>query len=206
MPVPLPVISKTARVALRWTESGTGQTAVNVIHIGWTPSAMTPALIFEALQDAMTASMWENTVGTASITDIDVTILDGTTATVGFPTGSPANMTGSTSGEFVPAAAAIVKFQTGLRGRANRGRLFTPFTGEGSMVDGHILAINIPSWQAAWALFQTNLQADADGPFSHVVASYDRRHGGVGAKATAVDNYVAEAALATQRRRQSRLR
>lgn len=60
--------------------------------------------------------------------------------------------------------------------------------------------------QLAWEAFQAAIQIDGTTPTEHVVASYDRRHAGAGAHASFVAAYTGEIVLATQRRRQTRLR
>lgn len=208
MPTPLPVIADTFRVAFNWLQGPTGQTAVNVMHFHGTGGAETSADLFEALQDAITTNQWTAVVNNASVDHLDITPLDGVTGTSTFSTGSGAQWTGSSAGQFVPAAAMIVKLQTGLRGRANRGRIFLPFISENGIANGFNDPTNIAVCLAAFNAMQASLAGDAGpgGPWAQGVASYDRRHGGAGAHINPVLAYQVESASGTQRRRQGRLR
>jgi len=206
MPIPLPVIPNTYRCALEWVQGVTGQTAVNVIHITTNAAGVPSADVFEVLDDLVTADMWASVVNSAQILTVNITPLDGVSATSTFPVGLVARWAGETAGDFLPSSAAVVKFQTLHRGRDNRGRVFLPFTGEAAVTDGFITGGTTLTMSTAWTAFATALQGDATTPCTLVVASYDRRHAGAGAHVTAVNSIVAEAALGTQRRRQSRLR
>jgi hypothetical protein len=204
MPIPLPIINNTNRVALKWTGAG-GQTAVNVIHISSGGAALNAAGIFAGLAAAVDVGMWDAVSSGAFIGEVDITPLDGVSATSSFLTGGGAVWSGSSGGDFVPAAAVLVKLQTALRGRANRGRVFLPMITEALMVDGFVNGGSVAVMQTAWTDFQADLQAQVV-PIAQVVASYDRRHNGVGAHASFITNYVVEGVLGTQRRRQQRLR
>lgn len=208
MTIPLPVLIGTYRVAFKWLQGPTTQTAVNVMHINATTGTSASADVFEALQDAVTAAMWTGVVNNASVDTVDITPLDGVSGTTSFSTGSGAIWTGQSAGQFVVAASMLVKFQTGVRGRDNRGRMFLPFISENGIANGFCDPTNMAVCQAAFVAFQAALQADGgpSGPFNHVVAAYDRRHSGVGAHITPVTAYVAESAQGTMRRRQQRLR
>jgi hypothetical protein len=204
MPTPLPVIPNTFRCALKWaTPSGT---AVNVIHILAGDGTSTPTSIFEALDDAVTVGMWAPVFGSCSITGVDVTPLDGVSATTSFSTGAPAKWSGSSGGEALVAPAAIIKLTTAVRGRNRRGRIFLPGISSNAFQNGFIVDGSDVTATIAWNTFQNTLAADAPAGFAVVVASYDRRHGGVGAHAQIVTTFLCEPAAGTQRRRQGRLR
>lgn len=205
MPVPLPVLAGVHRCALRWVESGTGQTAVNVIHIFDATPAFDPFVVFEAMDDAVSTNMWAPCVTTAVIQQVDITPLDGTSSTASFLTGGVAKWGGTDSGGFAPQQAALVKFGTGHRGRNNRGRIFLPFISTTSSADGHIGIVAAGLLTTAWGAFQTALQTDTP-VLDHVVASYDRRHGGAGAGSRVITTYTGEDATGTQRKRQARNR
>jgi hypothetical protein len=204
MPVPLPTIPFTHRIALTWRESGTGQFAVNVIHIKTGVVAHAPADVMELLDDWVTAAMWGDVVSSAQVTDVAITPLDGVTATQHFAPATPAHFTGGIGGQFIPSTALIVKFTTALRGRNHRGRIYLPFIAEGAVQNGFESAGNLVTMANAWSTFQAALIADPDAPSEQVVASYDRAHGGVGATETTIVGYSVESAVATQRRRQQR--
>jgi hypothetical protein len=92
-----------------------------------------------------------------------------------------------------------VKLQTGLRGRSFRGRVYRPFAAEETCSDGFLDPANVLLLQTAWENFIASLAADAYSD-TLVVASYKL------ATKDPVVNVVAEHALGTQRRRQTRLR
>lgn len=204
MPVPLPVIANVFRCALNWTAGS--QTAVNVIHIFVDPTGtQAPSEVFEALDDFVTQAMWTPVSSSAGVASVDITPLDGVTATASFSTAGAARWTGSEGGDIQVAPAAIVKMQTALRGRSHRGRIFLPFLGEGATSGGQLVGGRDVTTTAAWAAFQTALQGDAVSR-AVVVAAYDRRHAGAGAAAHFVTSFLCELELGTQRRRQGRLR
>jgi hypothetical protein len=198
MPIPLPIIADTYRTALKWIDNS-GQHAVNVMH--FRVSAYTPALLFADIDTTVTANMWGSVATTASVLEVDITPLDGVSSTQTFPTGQPAKWTGSSGGtQYTPQAASLIKLQTGVRGRDNRGRLFLPFTSEAQQVDGFLISGTVTSITLAW---QALVDAFAGGV---VVAAYDRRHNGAGAHATPVTVATCEAAIGSQRKRQQRNR
>lgn len=206
MTIPLPVIANTFRCALKWTESGTGQTAVNVIHIKANGAGQTAADAYAALNSSVGAAMWDSAVSTAKINEVDITPLDGVTATQSFQTGAPAKWSGSAGGDFIPAAAYVVKIQTAARGRDNRGRVFLPFTAESIQANGVVPSASAAIIGAAWVTFVTDLVAIAPVAWDLGVAAYDRAHAGAGAHFTGSSAIVAEIALGSQRRRQGRVR
>jgi hypothetical protein len=158
------------------------------------------------LQDTVTSGMWDSVISGASIVTVDITPLDGTSATQSFTTGGGAAWSGSSGGEMIPQVAVLVKLQTSLRGRSNRGRVFLPMTAETAAGAGFVAGGEDVTITNAWTTFANALPADATTPADLVIASYDRRHAGAGAHATNVTAITCELALATQRRRQTRLR
>lgn len=195
----LPVIANTFRVALNWRTSG-GQIAANVIHIETAASGKLASDVDEVIEDAVGSGLWLSASNSAQVTDIAITPLDGTSATQHFTPGTPAAWTGGQAGDFSPASSAIVKFTTLLRGRSFRGRFYTPFTGESVMSDGMLDGTTAASMTTEWNSFMANLQGDPTTPCGIVVASY--KH----AVATDIVAFNVEGVLATQRRRQGRLR
>jgi hypothetical protein len=206
MPTPLPILGTTYRCAFRWGLVGTSQTAVNVMHfVNVTAGNQSPA-VFESLSDSVNGNMFDCVDNNAVITQVDIIKLDGTSATQSFTTGSGVAWQGQQPTTGVPQVAALIKLQTGLRGRANRGRVYLPFVAEGAMVHGLITGSIITAMTTAWAAFYAGIEADPDLPLTPVVASYDRAHGGVGAISHAVTTFLVEAETGTQRRRQGRNR
>lgn len=191
---PLPIIADVYRCTFNWVETAKGLLAANVMHfhaVGTTPAGLA------AIIDAHVAvGMWQFTVGSASVQTLEVTKLDGTSATYTFPTGSPAKWTGGQGvGDFIPQVAGLVKLNTTLRGRSFRGRVFLPFVAEAAQVSGTLTAGNVTTAQAAWNNFLTAMSvATAD----LTVASYHL------STDTLVLNALVESQTATQRRRQRR--
>jgi hypothetical protein len=189
----LPTIADTYRVALVWNLSG--QSAVNVMH--FLRSSTTAAVIASTLDSNVTAAMWGSVWPTATVNHIAVTPLDGSSATYTLNT-SGAKWTGSAAaGDPTIAVAAIVKLTTSLRGRSNRGRLYLPGTCESVQNGGTLVAGTVTSMQTAWNNFLTAMVAAGQQP---VVASY------LHATQHPVAAFTVETFLATQRRRQGRIR
>jgi hypothetical protein len=156
--------------------------------------------VFTCLDAHVTAAMWSSVGGGASVSDVAITPLDGVSPTVDFPTGSPAKWTGPGGGQTSPAVATLVKLTTDLRGRSHRGRVYLPFQSEAAEADGALNPATQTAAQAAWSTFLTAIAADATTPMTLVVASYKL------SSARNVQSVAVEGMLATQRRRQSRLR
>lgn len=197
----LPIIANTFRCALHWSSS-TGQNAVNVMHIETTASGKTPLQVFTCLDAHVTAAMWAPVQSACFVDSVAITPLDGISATQVFGTGAgpPAKWSGGTTGDFLPAAAVLIKLTTAHRGRSFRGRVFLPFIGEGATSNGFINSTTANNLSTAWAAFDAAMTADATTPQALMVASYKL------AQANPIAALGAEAALGTQRRRQSRNR
>lgn len=206
MPTPLPVIAQTYRIALEWLLGGTSQTAVNVIHVSTDAAGKTPLQVFTCLDAHVTANMWAGVGSAAGVQTVTITPLDGTSASATFATGTPAKWSGVNATEAVPGVSILVKLRTVVRGRANRGRIFLPFTAEGAQVSGFSEVTTRGTMQTAWTTFLNAIDTDGTTPMNMVVAAYARSTGGVGAHATAVDTALVEAPLGTQRKRQQRNR
>jgi hypothetical protein len=204
MSVPLPIIANTFRCALKWINTGGSQSAVNVIHVQANTAGQHASDAFAAIDAHVSANMWVSAVAGASVTEVDITPLDGVSATQSFSTGSPAKWSGSAGGDYVPQVAVLIKLFTGLRGRQNRGRVYLPFTAETGISDGLLVATGVIN--AAWVAFQAGMVGMAPVEWGLCVASYDRAHAGVGAHATGITGLLCEQVLGTQRRRQGRLR
>ena len=194
--MPLPVIADVFRCALEWTDSNTGFPATNVFHVKTATSGKTSGQVFTCLDAHVTAAMWDWTAATAQIQTVEITPLDGVSAAASFSTGAAAKWRGGGLGTSLPQVAGIVKFGTGLRGPANRGRMYMPFVGEGE-VAGNVL-IDAAAVQAAWISYAANLISDGTTPMALGIASYV--HGNF--HQTTLIN--AELQTATQRRRNRR--
>lgn len=189
----LPVIANCYRVALNWVHSS-GQHAENVMH--FRRLASTAAAVAALVDANVTANMWNQLSSGAVVTSIDVTPLDGSSATVRLAT-SGAKWTGSDAGDFLVAPAALVSLRTGVRGRSYRGRVYRPFPGEVSVSNGVLSAGGVTASQTAWTTFVAAMNTAS---CQLVVASYLHQ------TTADVTTAIVENVLATIRRRQTRLR
>jgi len=192
--MPLPVIANIYRCALLW-DNGAGATAVNVIHVRLGGSISDD--VYNLLNTSVAADMWRSVSSEFKINTVDITPLDGTTATSTYATAGATQWSGHGSAAWVAACSAIVKWPTLTRGRSYQGRTFLPFTGESQINDSALVSTDRAAMQTAWDTFRDDI---VTGGGSIVVASYGL------SVATDVELPVVETSLATQRRRQDRLR
>lgn len=195
---PLPTIPNTYRVALEWSGGAVGH-AVNVIHISAGIGGTIPSDVFTSLDTHVTRPLWDAQSDSVVVSQVAITPLDGVSATQTFSTGSPTKWTGNGGSSPTPAVANLIKLQTASRGRSFRGRIFLPFVAEGEMANGLLDSTARTTIESTWQALQASLLAEP-AEFSIVVASYKLR------SATTASLITAELALATQRRRQERLR
>jgi hypothetical protein len=194
----LPIIADVFRVAMNWTEPG-GQTATNVMHFRDVAGGNTASDLMTALDAHVTANMWLAVFTGAVVTDVAITPLDGTSATDHFQPATPSHWTGQNGADFVPAGSAILKLATTKRGRSHRGRVFLPFLPESSQTKGVLDSTQEAATTTNWTTFLHALEG-ATPAWDWVVASYKL------ATADAVVVVSCEPMIATQRRRQGRLR
>ena len=195
---PLPVIADTYRTALTWTDA-TGQSAVNVMHFRWLLGTNDTDGLMTFLNGAVTANMWLPVCSDSVVTDVAITPLDGISATQHYAPTTPAHWTGGNPADFSPATAVIVKLTTPLRGRSHRGRVFLPLISENIISDGRLNSTTAANVTTAWEAFRTHSPVSGE-QFGLVIASYKLASGEL------VGNVLCETVLATQRRRQGRLR
>jgi hypothetical protein len=188
---PLPVIANVYRCAIEW-RTAAGQTAVNVLNIFSTTRTATQ--IAGDLGAHVATHQFDAVSSDWSAQTVVVTPLDGTSA------GQPhalANWVGAGDPEFVPAAAVLISVRTPTRGPKARGRIYLPGASESHISDGLVDTTANANMQIAWDTWRVDMDAAGS---SVGVASY--KHAAF-YLATAI---TAERPLATQRRRQSRLR
>ena len=192
----LPVIANTFRVSLEW--SGAGLNFANVMHFVDNSGTKVAADIFGILDAEVETNMFDVTRSSVVVDTVKIIKLDGTSATEVFPTGRPAKWGGGqTGGDFQVAPSYLISLRTGLRGQANRGRIYLPAPADSAQADGLVNAGNQATLQAAWDDFRVDVAVDG---IEMTVASY--RH----AVQHPVTATIAELPLATQRRRQKQLR
>lgn len=193
---PLPVIANTYRTVLDWGSVG-GTNPRNVMHFRDTLGTQTASDLFHVADDGATSDMWGYLTDSSVCGLLHITPLDGVTGTSEFATTAP-GWTGPQTGQYMPQVAQVIKLVTGLRGRSNRGRVFLGPVAESVAANGILIAGDeLAAQHAAWVSFETTLHAAG---WEIVVASYKL---GTAQSVTAISN---EQILATQRRRQSRLR
>jgi len=192
---PLPVIPGVYRLALLWTTGA--QDAVNVIHVGTNLGLLQAQVLADVIAafNANQASMFASVSLAAALEQVACTPLDGTSGTVV----APCLAVGQAAGQYVPQSAVIVKLQTGLRGRLNRGRIFLPFTAESVQVNGAIPLLVATTIGNGWSLWNGAIDVI---PYNIAlgVASYKN------ALFHPVIGNTCEIQTGTQRRRQERNR
>lgn len=189
---PLPVIADVMRVAWNWS-GGAGLTATNVSH--WAAPGKSELELWTAFNSHITVNIFDALSTDATIQEIVIEKLDGTSAALHF--GPVAHGIGNGGGEPIAQVCALMKFSTASRGRSKRGRMYLPFVGEADVNSGKLAAAVDTNTTTAWATF---LNAMATDGFDLVIASYKT------SSAESVINVVCEKVTATQRRRQDRLR
>jgi hypothetical protein len=140
--------------------------------------------------------MWAPVSLSASINQMAITPLDGSSATL-IQSVSGTIWTGGQGGDFIPQASALVSLRTTLRGKSKRGRVFLPFLGEAAQANGSLVSTIVTAGQTGWTNFVTTLAASVT---DLVVASY------LLSSAQNVSNANVESLIGTQRRRMQRLR
>lgn len=190
----LPVIEDVFRCAIRSISAGSGY-AYNVINVRAT--TLTQGQVGAALATLVANgdSPWTNAMANvASTQDVTVTPLDGVSSAITYPITGGA---GANTSESLVASSLIVSLRTGLRGPRNRGRIYIPFTAETIVDGGYVNATPLGAIRTGMNAWLTEL--DTAG-MQLVVASY--KYGTY----HLVESAIVEQLLATQRRRQDRLR
>jgi hypothetical protein len=194
--MPLPVITGVYRVAFNWITPT--MSAHNVIHVNDSSESRDAASVGDAVKGALTAhgaAMFEWQTADAELVSLDVTPLDGTSATfneaigVGF---------GAGDSDFYVAPCPVYSFHTATRGRSARGRFYMPFLQLGSADSGRLVGAGIADTLAGWAAFHAALEALTP-DLEPVVASYKL------GEAFGILSVSLKPHLGTQRRRQRRL-
>jgi hypothetical protein len=201
-------------VALNWKNVTTGATAVNVMHFHG--ASVDPTGLNTAINAAVTTAMWGGLGTDSSVVQLTITPLDGTSATQIF-TQSGSKWAGANGpGDYVPAVAGVISLRTAKRGPRYRGRIYIPFLQE-SVISGGRISASLTAAQAAWDAFRAAMNT-ASWPmhiatYGHSLHRTKTPGGGYvltpvtwTADSTVVTAAVYEAALGTQRRRQTRLR
>lgn len=152
--------------------------------------------IWEACEDSMFFFMHQN----FEPQSLSIIRLDGTSATVEVPRSShsDAEMC-ATTGEIIPAAAAVISWRSLVRGPKGRGRTYVGPVSESAIQNGKLIGDGITLLPLAWTTFMDNLTANTPN-IELTIASY--RH----EESYLVSSFSMSNTLATQRRRQDQLR
>lgn len=191
---PLPVIAGIYRVTLDW-RYGIQLTAHNVLHFDDQAASGSEASLFAALGANLDGNMVETMGNQCSLDGIDIIPLDGVSSSTHHALDG--TFTGQQTGEAITQAATIVSQYTGVRGAANRGRVYLPFVAENAQNAGLLTAALRTTQDAAWETFRVAMEAD-DWPMAQV--SY------LNAVARAVTSIAVKPVVGTQRRRLNPLR
>jgi hypothetical protein len=193
---PLPTIASVFRVAINYNAHA-GVRPINVIHV------LAPTANEEDVFDGMEAGfagVTNNPLACiASVFQVEgytITKLDGSSAGVAFP--STEHQTGGSTGEMLPAVAAVLSILTTQRGPRGRGRMFLGPMGEAAASEGLVDGGKRAEAVAGWNEFQAEISGLAT-PMDMGVASY------VYAEFNPVNHFAMRQPVGTLRRRQNQL-
>jgi len=186
----LPVIADTFRLALTWSNGGTGvpATSTNVVHIrAATHSATEVADIFQNLLAVEATDALSCLSSEFTLTNIQSTALDGSSAGLDVGYSSPS---GQASGDFIPQGCMVVTLRTAQKGSQGRGRIYVGPVAESKQSNGGITSGADPT--GGWQAIKDGLVLDS---CELVVASY------LHSAARTVESISIHPFLRTQRRR-----
>jgi hypothetical protein len=173
-PMPLPIIADTALVRLVWTNDSAPRAAVNDLHIGYPTGSETPeAQILTNLNALVTAGMWTPVTANGRVGRVEITRLDGTSASVVTAIAPAAKWTGGGTSDCVLQGAAVVGFKSTHRGPAGRNRIYLPWIGEGSQVNGTLVGDSATIPPTAWETFRVAMLGAANSTPLKVVSAHD---------------------------------
>ena len=187
--MPLPVITDVMRVVWNYTHAASSTTFHNVMH--HRPAGGDASDLADAIEANITKECYDTTGNSFQVTSVDVTPLDGTSATVHRIVAPGV----SSSADMIPQGCVVVSLGTAKRGRSFRGRVYIPATQEGAQTNGIINSGNLDNVQDAWDAYRIAMATDL---VPLVVASYEL------ASAEDVTTTTARETLYTQRRRAGR--
>lgn len=196
--MPLPVVDDGFLVRLVWNASQAQRPAITSMHFRDTVGTQTPTDLYNDMNANVTATMWNNCANGAGVDTVQVTPLDGMSATASFNTARPAKWAGSGGTETILQGAEVISVQSSARGPQWRNRFYLPFIGEAQQSGGTLDATAVAAAQTAWNTFLTAMTTAGWAP--QVVAPSEPW------PANALDavRYVVRPYLKTQRRRARR--
>jgi hypothetical protein len=206
--MPLPLIPGVFRVSITHAP-GNAVSSTNVMH--FFSSTLTADQVLTALNGAVSVGMFDQKLGALVDVLCVATELDGASPSAE-ATFSGGGWVGTSAGEVSPASSVIVTLRTSQRGKRHTGRVYLGTMGEDKMAGGQILPAAQATMQPAWTAFISNCSS-AGIPLH--VTSYGYTNPGTDpgntrpsytATTVPVVTATVQQFLATQRRRQSRLR
>lgn len=199
---PVPVIPNAVKVAFKW--GATGQSAFTTFGI--TTSTSDLAAVAASIGSHVSSAMWGCVSSSATISEMHLFRYDGATPT--FVTGVTGSqwLGAAADTDFGVALAALVSFRTATRGQWARGRIYLPFTAESANTAGSLTPGFIGNLQTAWDAFRTGMQAGGTPLAVISLADHPELNPPHTPAARLIISSIVEAKLATQRRRQTRLR
>lgn len=200
----LPVIPGAVRVMLIW-RLGTASSAS--ISFGVTTQLTNMSALFTAIDAHITQAMWAAMTNQSLASEMHLFPYDGVTPTfVQSVSGSKYQGGSGTADEALIAPAALISLRTASRGPQARGRIFLPYTSELQSANGSLVPAAQTALQTAWDAFRTSMSG-AGVPLAVISLSTNQTTTPPRSPtARPVISTTAELRLATQRRRQSRLR
>jgi len=189
--VPLPTIADVFQVVWNW-EHPTAGFAKNVMHFR-NAGANSAGDLASKIEANIASGQFNSVAEDAQVDVLTIRELDGSSAAFDFTV----DIGGGAAGDDpVPATCCLVSLKTALAGKSFRGRTYLPFTAEVSQADGMVTS-DVAGMNVAWDTWRLAMTADE---WPLVVASYTLE------SSEDVVALLVETPLATQRRRQSRLR
>lgn len=194
--MPVPVIADVYRVVINWN-SVDGVAPRNVFHL-YAPGAaiedIATALDLAFGDGSSPSNMFYSMPTAFTATSVSITKLDGTSPAIDF---SIDTISGSRTGDWMPAVAAVVSFKTAQKGARGRGRMYIGPLAEISQNTGVLTSGDQTTMLVGWDNFLDSLQA-ADKPFT--IASYQH------ADHHELTSHRVDNLVGTMRRRQDQLR
>lgn len=193
--MPLPVIADGFQAVLIWTSLTAPRPATNVLHFVDAVGTQTETNLYDDIAASVSAGLWHMVYNDATITQLQITKLDGTSAGQSFNPAAAAKWQGSATGHAVLQGSVVVSLKTAQRGPRGRNRIYLPWIGEDQQTDGTLDATNLATMQTAWNTFNS-VMAGLGWDLSAVSALHEEAH--------SVNNIVLRPYLKTQRRRTRR--
>lgn len=203
-PIP-PDLPNRYRCAIRWTDSGTGQQAVNVLHMSADAGA-SPADIADAMNTTATPAMFQAIPASVAVDQVVIEeLVDG--GRFGIESLPDWNGDDTADSAFTPANSILLSLSGPFRGQAMKGRVYLPFTAENAGAKGSLTTALQSNLEAAWSTWRSDLLAG--GVLAWIIVSLTYRDPITGQYVDPsfqlVTGVGCDPNFATQRRRQDRV-